>query len=84
MKYVQVINKNTSEKSFDYNKKIFYYEKFIKLFDTVGYNRSIKKNNIYNLIYLTFGYDYLNAQVIKKDVLNYLVKHLFLFYYLNM
>ena len=78
MKYVQVINKNTSEKSFDYNKKIFYYEKFIKLFDTVGYNRSIKKNNIYNLIYLTFGYDYLNAQVIKKDVLNYLVKHLFL------
>ena len=51
--YNQILlnNKKTNEKLFelfDYNKKILYYEKFIKLFvfDTEEYNLSIKKDNI--------------------------------------
>ena len=69
--YNQILlsNKKTNEKLFelfDYNKKILYNEKFIKLFvfDAEEYNLSIEKDNIYNL---TFKLNSQNAQIIEKN-----------------
>jgi len=79
---------------FNYNKKILYNEKFIKLFvfDTDGDNLSIKKDDIYNLdqiFYMPEKYILPNSlthltfgryynQVIEKDVLPNSLKHLVL------